>query len=85
MLDVYKRFYGAETLIDVVEGSPDLRSVQTTPRSVIGVDGAAEKGAVAFSAIDNLGKGAAGQAIQNLNCALGLGATDGLIWPGGFV
>lgn len=85
VLDVYKRFYGAETLIDVVEGSPDLRSVQTTPRSAIGVDGAAEKGAVTFSAIDNLGKGAAGQAIQNLNCALGLGATDGLIWPGGFV
>jgi len=83
--EVYERFYGGETLIDIVEGSPDLRSVQTTPRSVIGVDGAAGRGAVVFSAIDNLGKGAAGQAIQNLNCALGLAETEGLVWPGGFV
>ncbi len=81
----YERFYGAEALIDVVEGSPDLRSVQTTPRSVIGVDGAAGRGAVVFSTIDNLGKGAASQAIQNLNCALGLPETEGLVWPGGFV
>ena len=83
--EVYEGFYGAEALIDVVEGSPDLRSVQTTPRSVVGVDGADGRGAVVFSTIDNLGKGAAGQAIQNLNCALGLGETEGLDWPGGFV
>ena len=82
---VYDRFYGAEALVDVVAGSPDLRSVQTTPRSVVGIDGAAGRGAVAFSAIDNLGKGAASQAIQNLNCALGLAETEGLVWPGGFV
>ena len=81
----YERFYRNEALIDVVSGSPDLRSVQTTPRSVIGVDGAAGRGTVVFSAIDNLGKGAAGQAIQNLNCALGFADTEGLVWPGGFV
>ncbi len=85
VLEVYEHFYGTESLIDIIKGSPDLRSVQTTPRSVIGVDGGPGKGAVTFSTIDNLGKGAAGQAIQNLNCALGLGATEGLIWPGGFV
>ena len=33
--------------------------------------------AVLFSAIDNLVKGAAGQAVQNLNLALGLPETDG--------
>ena len=81
----YERTYGNEALIDVVRGSPDLRSVQTTPRSVIGIDGASGRGAVVFSAIDNLGKGAASQAIQNLNCALGLPETEGLVWPGGFV
>ncbi len=31
------------------------------------------------SAIDNLGKGAAGQAIQNMNLALGLPETAGLL------
>ena len=31
-----------------------------------------------FAAIDNLWKGAAGQAVQNLNLALGLAETEGL-------
>jgi len=33
---------------------------------------------VVFSALDNLVKGAAGQAIQNMNVALGLAETGGL-------
>ena len=33
-------------------------------------------------AIDNLGKGAAGQAVQNANLALGLDETAGLRLPG---
>ena len=83
--EIYRQFYGEEPLIDLIEGSPDLRSVQSTPRSLIGVGGTPERGTVVFSAIDNLGKGAAGQAIQNLNCALGIRETEGLEWPGGFV
>jgi N-acetyl-gamma-glutamylphosphate reductase len=35
--------------------------------------------AVIFSAIDNLGKGAAGQALQNFNIMHGLDETTGLI------
>jgi N-acetyl-gamma-glutamyl-phosphate reductase len=34
--------------------------------------------AVVVSSIDNLGKGAAGQAVQNMNVALGLSETAGL-------
>jgi N-acetyl-gamma-glutamyl-phosphate reductase len=34
---------------------------------------------VVVSAIDNLGKGAAGQAIQNLNLAAGFDETAGLL------
>jgi N-acetyl-gamma-glutamyl-phosphate reductase len=85
---VFEAAYGGESLIDLVSGSPDLRTVQSTPRSVVGVDGvddADRRGTVVFTAIDNLGKGAAGQAIQNMNCALGLAPTEGLDWPGGFV
>jgi len=82
---VFDHHYGGEALIDVVDGSPDLRSVQSTPRSIVGIEGASGRGAVVFTVIDNLGKGAAGQAIQNLNCALGLPETMGLEWPGGFV
>jgi N-acetyl-gamma-glutamyl-phosphate reductase len=35
--------------------------------------------AIVFAAIDNLWKGAAGQAIQNLNLMLGLDETEGLL------
>ncbi len=35
--------------------------------------------AVVVSAIDNLTKGAAGQAIQNMNLMLGLAETEGLL------
>jgi N-acetyl-gamma-glutamyl-phosphate reductase len=35
--------------------------------------------AVVVSAIDNLGKGAAGQAIQNLNIIMGFDETAGLL------
>ena len=38
-----------------------------------------------MTVIDNLGKGAAGQAIQNLNCVFGFPEADGLGAPGGFV
>jgi len=37
---------------------------------------------VAFSALDNLGKGAAGSGIQNMNCALGLPEEPGLAGSG---
>ena len=38
----------------------------------------AAAGIIAFAAIDNLWKGAAGQAVQNLNLALGVPETEGL-------
>jgi N-acetyl-gamma-glutamyl-phosphate reductase len=85
VMDAVEAAYRAEPLIDVVAGSPDLRLVAATPRSMLGVAGEAGRGAVVFSAIDNLGKGAAAQAIQNMNCALGLPETTGLDWPGGYV
>jgi N-acetyl-gamma-glutamyl-phosphate/LysW-gamma-L-alpha-aminoadipyl-6-phosphate reductase len=81
---IYDEAYGKEALISVVRGSPDLRWVQGTPRTVIGVDGAKDRGVV-FSVTDNLGKGGPGQAIQNMNLALGFPETDGLMLPGGFV
>jgi len=40
--------------------------------------------AIAIAAIDNLGRGAAGQAIQNMNLMFGLPETTGLYFPGLF-
>jgi N-acetyl-gamma-glutamyl-phosphate reductase len=81
---VFRAAYGKEALVSVHEGSPDLRWVQGTPRSAIGIEGEGDRGVV-FCATDNLGKGAAGQAIQNMNLALGFPETEGLQLPGGFV
>jgi N-acetyl-gamma-glutamyl-phosphate reductase len=82
--EIFTRAYGKEPLVSVVDGSPDLRWVQGTPRAVIGVGGEGDRGVV-FCVTDNLGKGGATQAIQNLNLALGLPETEGLLFPGGFV
>lgn len=82
---IFEEAYGAEPLIHLVDGSPDLRWVQGTPRAFVGIAGAEERGTVVFSVTDNLGKGAAGQAIQNFNLALELEETAGLLWPGGYV
>ena len=81
---IYREAYGAEALVSVGSGSPELRWVQGTPRSHLGTAADAQA-AVGFVVMDNLGKGAAGQAIQNFNRAMGLPETEGLHLPGGFV
>jgi N-acetyl-gamma-glutamyl-phosphate reductase len=59
--------------------APDLARVQHSDRAEIGIfaDRFTDR-TVVICAEDNLGKGAAGQAIQNVNRALGLDATAGL-------
>ena len=65
-------------------GVPEPRNVRGTNMTEIGWwrDEAAGR-VVVMSAIDNLGKGAAGQAVQNLNCMLGMdeGAGIGSLVP----
>jgi N-acetyl-gamma-glutamyl-phosphate reductase len=59
---------------------PDLRGVNRTNYCDIGVSFDEKTGrAVVVAAIDNLGKGAAGQAIQNMNLMLGFAETEGLL------
>jgi N-acetyl-gamma-glutamyl-phosphate reductase len=59
--------------------SPELSRVQGTDAAEIGVFADRSTGtAIVVCALDNLGKGAAGQAVQNANLALGLDETAGL-------
>jgi N-acetyl-gamma-glutamyl-phosphate reductase len=59
---------------------PDLRGVARTNFCDIGITLDARSGrAVVVSAIDNLVKGAAGQAVQNMNLMLGYPETEGLL------
>jgi N-acetyl-gamma-glutamyl-phosphate reductase len=62
---------------------PELARVQHTDGAEIALfeDRATDR-AVVLCALDNLGKGAAGQAVQNANLALGLDETAGLLLAG---
>jgi N-acetyl-gamma-glutamyl-phosphate reductase len=73
--------YGASAIVSVLpEGAvPDLSRVQATDAAEIALFSDSATGrAIVICAIDNLGKGAAGQAVQNANLALGLDETAGL-------
>ena len=73
-------YAGSEVVTVLPEGvSPELARVQNTDRAEIGVfDDRFTGRTMVICAEDNLGKGAAGQAIQNVNRALGLEPTAGL-------
>jgi N-acetyl-gamma-glutamyl-phosphate reductase len=71
-------FYADAAFVRVVQAPPRLADVVLTNDCRISVHAGAPGRVVVFSALDNLLKGAAGQAIQNLNLALGLPETAGL-------
>ena len=75
-----KAAYDGAAFVHVMDGAPPrLSDVIETNDCRISVHAAAPGRAVLFSALDNLVKGAAGQAIQNLNLAMGWAETDGLV------
>lgn len=79
-------FYGREAFVDVVPEWPQTKAVSGTNRAHVSARVDRRAGyLVCSAAIDNLGKGAAGQALQNANVALGLDEAAGLgafgVWP----
>lgn len=80
--DVFADFYHPDSFfVRLVDGSPDINWVKTTNFCDIAVHTSGKRAAV-FSAIDNLVKGAAGQAIQNMNLMFGLEEETGLVTAG---
>lgn len=79
--EIYKNFYSDSFFVRIVEGSPDINWVKNTNFCDIGVFSSGQN-AVVFAALDNLVKGAAGQAVQNMNLMFGLEENTGLIFPG---
>lgn len=70
--------YAAEPFVQVYqEGTPELLAVQHTNQCHIAVHASGPL-VVITSAIDNLVKGASGQALQNMNLMLGFAETEGL-------
>ena len=78
---VFAEFYKDSFFVRLVKDSPDINWVKTTNFCDIGT-AARGRQLVIFSALDNLVKGAAGQAVQNMNLMAGLDEKLGLILTG---
>lgn len=78
---LYEARYGNEPFVDVLPpgAHPETRSVRGANQCRIAVHQPRKSGVVVIlSVIDNLVKGAAGQAVQNMNVMFGLDETSGL-------
>jgi N-acetyl-gamma-glutamyl-phosphate reductase len=76
---LFEDAYAGEPFVEVTDTPPGVRDVRDTNICRIHATVEPATGRVlVFSAIDNLWKGAAGQAVQDLNLMLGLPETEGL-------
>jgi N-acetyl-gamma-glutamyl-phosphate reductase len=76
---LYEEAYRGERFIELSDSPPGVRDVRDTNICRIGTAVERRTGrALVFAVIDNLWKGAAGQAVQNLNLMLGLDEAEGL-------
>jgi len=82
LLSIYEEAYGEEPFVRLYAPGkvPDLRAVQHTNFCDIGFvfDGESQRATI-IAAEDNLVKGAAGQAVQNMNLLLGFPETEALL------
>jgi N-acetyl-gamma-glutamyl-phosphate reductase len=79
--DLYRQRYAGEPFVDVVDGdaAARIRAVAHSNRALVSVHPVDDRDLVVVAcAIDNLGKGAAGQAVQNANLLTGRPETEGL-------
>jgi N-acetyl-gamma-glutamyl-phosphate reductase len=78
--DLFRAAYEDEPFVELADSPPGVREVFETNFCRIHATVEPATGRVlVFSAIDNLWKGAAGQAVQDLNLMLGLPETEGLL------
>ncbi len=76
---LYAEAYAAEPFVEVVDRLPGVKDVRETNMCRISVHGDARTGRVlVFAVIDNLWKGTASQAVQNLNLMFGRPETEGI-------
>jgi N-acetyl-gamma-glutamyl-phosphate reductase len=83
LLAGYRDFYAAEPFVHVTDGSPATKATLGSNAAHLTVRYDARTNTVlAIGALDNLVKGASGQALQNANLVLGLPETTGLFTIG---
>ncbi len=75
---LFEDAYREDPFVELVDSPPGVRDVRDT--NLCRIHATAVNGTVlVFAAIDNLWKGAAGQAVQDLNLMLGYDETEGLL------
>jgi N-acetyl-gamma-glutamyl-phosphate reductase len=74
---LYKKFYAGHPFTIVSDETVDLKQVVNTNKCLVGLEKEGDK-LVVHTAIDNLLKGASGQAVQNMNLMFGLDESAGL-------
>lgn len=74
---LYKEFYKDAAFTFVVDKNPDMKQVVNTNKSIVYLEKHGDK-LLIVSMIDNLLKGASGQAVQNMNLMFGLDEKAGL-------
>lgn len=80
-LSLFRRAYAGEPFVEITEDQPSLRDVlhrNVVRISATMVEGTRQPTLLVTSAIDNLMKGAAGQAVQNANLMCGIDECAGL-------
>lgn len=79
----FRKYYEAAPFVRLVEDSPRVAAVAGSNFCDVAVYARGTSVAV-LAALDNLGKGMAGQAVQNLNLACGWPEASGLDWAGAY-
>ncbi len=74
---LYKDYYANAAFTFVMDSNPDLKQVVNTNKAIVHVEKHGGK-LMVLSMIDNLLKGASGQAVQNMNLMFGLPENAGL-------
>ena len=77
LADMYRTFYADAAFTHYVDKALDLKQVVNTNKALVHIDKFGNK-AVITSIIDNLLKGAVGQAVQNMNIMFGIDEKAGL-------
>ena len=75
--EIYNNYYKSSPFVFITRTNPDIKQVVNTNKCLLYLEKHGET-LLIISVIDNLIKGAAGQAVQNMNLMFGLDETSGL-------
>lgn len=76
-MDIFHSYYKSHPFVNITGSNPDLKQVVNTNKALLYLEKHGDK-LMIISCIDNLLKGASGQAVQNMNLMFGLDERCGL-------